>query len=144
MSSRPTMAGVTVASVPVRAVKAVVLAACCAAVVIPFVGIVSTSLASRDQVTRSGGFVLLPDRVSFAAYQAILSGGVVTRATLVSLFITVAGTALSLLTTILLAYGLSRPGSFAHRPLLMVVLFKFLRAVVRRLSSFFSGSAKAA
>lgn len=126
MSSRATIAGVTVASKPVRALKGVVLAACCAAVVVPFVGIVSTSLATREQITRDGGFVLLPDRVSFAAYQAILSGGVVTRATLVSLLVTIAGTTLSMAATILLAYGLSRPRSVAHRPLLMIVLFALL------------------
>ncbi|MEN3608535.1 carbohydrate ABC transporter permease [Plantactinospora sp. ZYX-F-223] len=126
MSNRPTIAGVTAASRPVRALKGVVLAVCCAAVVVPFLGIVSTSLATHEQITRDGGFVLVPDEVSFAAYAAILSGGVVTRATLVSLFVTVAGTALSMATTILLAYGLSRPRSVAHRPLLMVVLFALL------------------
>ncbi|MBE1489971.1 carbohydrate ABC transporter permease [Plantactinospora soyae] len=126
MSSRTTIAGVTVASKPVRALKGVILAACCAAVIVPFVGIVSTSLSTREQITRDGGFVLLPDQVSFAAYQAILSGGVVTRATLVSLFITIAGTTLSMATTILLAYGLSRPRSVAHRPVLMIVLFALL------------------
>ncbi|GAA1649020.1 carbohydrate ABC transporter permease [Saccharothrix algeriensis] len=109
-----------------RAAKGLVLALCCAAVVVPFVGIVSTSLATREEVTRSGGFVLLPGEISFAAYEAILSGGVVTRATLVSLFVTAAGTALSLVATTLLAYGLSRPGSFAHRPLLLTVLFAIL------------------
>jgi multiple sugar transport system permease protein/putative aldouronate transport system permease protein len=109
-----------------RAAKGLVLALCCAVVVVPFVGIVSTSLATREEVTRSGGFVLLPGEVSFAAYEAILSGGVVTRATLVSLFVTAAGTALSLVATTLLAYGLSRPGSFAHRPLLLTVLFAIL------------------
>jgi multiple sugar transport system permease protein/putative aldouronate transport system permease protein len=128
MSNRPTIAGVTVASRPVRALKGVILAVCCAAVVVPFLGIVSTSLATHEQITRDGGFVLVPDEVSFAAYAAILSGGVVTRATLVSLFVTVAGTALSMATTILLAYGLSRPRSMAHRPLLMIVLFALLFA----------------
>ncbi|MEO3930520.1 carbohydrate ABC transporter permease [Micromonosporaceae bacterium B7E4] len=128
MSNRPTIAGVTVASRPVRALKGVILAFCCAAVVVPFLGIVSTSLATHEQITRDGGFVLVPDKVSFAAYAAILSGGVVTRATLVSLFVTVAGTALSMATTILLAYGLSRPRSVAHRPLLMIVLFALLFA----------------
>lgn len=126
MSSRPTIAGVTVASKPVRAFKGAVLALCCAAVVVPFVGIVSTSLATHEQITREGGFVLLTDEVSFAAYGAILSGGVVTRATLVSLFVTIAGTTLSMAATILLAYGLSRPRSVAHRPLLMMVLFALL------------------
>jgi putative aldouronate transport system permease protein len=111
---------------PVRAVKGGVLLACCAVVLVPFVAVVSTSLATREQVTRSGGLVFLPDRVSFAAYQAILSGGVVTRAMLVSLFVTLGGTALSLLATALLAYGLSRSGSFGHKPFLMIVLFALL------------------
>jgi multiple sugar transport system permease protein/putative aldouronate transport system permease protein len=109
-----------------RAVKVVVLTLCCAVVVIPFIGIVSTSLADRADVTRAGGFVLLPQHVSFAAYQAILSGGVVTRAVAVSLFITTVGTFISLVCTALLGYGLSRSGSFAHRPLLMLVLLALL------------------
>ena len=45
---------------------------------------------------------------------------------LVSLFVTFGGTALSLISTALLAYGLSRLGSFGHRPLLMIVLFALL------------------
>ena len=124
--SRPTVAGVGAPTLPARAVKGVVLLLCCAAVIIPFVAIVSTSLANRQQVTRSGGLVLFPRHVSFAAYQAILSGGVVTRAAMVSVFIAVAGTTLSLVSTTLLAYGLSRSGSFAHKPFLMVVLFSLL------------------
>jgi multiple sugar transport system permease protein/putative aldouronate transport system permease protein len=113
-------------TLPVRAVKGVLLLACCAVVILPFVTIVSTSLATREQVTRSGGMVLLPDEISFAAYRAILSGGVVTRATVVSLFVTGVGTALSLASTALLAYGLSRRGSLAHKPILMIVLFALL------------------
>jgi putative aldouronate transport system permease protein len=109
-----------------RTVKAVVLLACCAAVILPFIAVISTSLATREQLTRSGGLVLLPDQVSFAAYKSILTGGVVTRAALVSVFITSVGTVLSLIGTTLLAYGLSRRVSFAHRPLLMIVLFALL------------------
>jgi putative aldouronate transport system permease protein len=126
VSARSSVPGLAAPSPATRLVKGIVLGACCALVVVPFVGIVSTSLASRQQLTRAGGFVLIPDHVSLAAYQAILSGGVVTRATVVSLSITIAGTALSLAATTLLAYGLSRSGSFAHRPLLMVVLFALL------------------
>lgn len=43
-----------------------------------------------------------------------------------------------------LAFGMALVVMVAVSVLLMVVLFKFLRAVVRRLSSFFSGSAKVA
>lgn len=118
--------GLVAATMPARVVKVVVLVICCAIVVIPFVGIVATSLATRDEVIRSGGFVMFPSRISFAAYQAILSGGVVTRATVVSLSITAVGTFLSLATTSLLSYGLSRGRSALHKPLLMLVLFALL------------------
>jgi multiple sugar transport system permease protein/putative aldouronate transport system permease protein len=111
---------------PARAAKGVVLLICCAVVILPFLSVLSTSVATREQVTRSGGLVLIPDEISFAAYDALLSGGVVTRAMLVSLFVTFGGTALSLMSTALLAYGLSRLGSFGHRPLLMIVLFALL------------------
>ena len=107
---------------PVRALKGVVLTVCCALVVVPFAGIVSTSLATREQIVRSGGFVIVPDEISFAAYRALFTGGVVPRAVAVSVLITLVGTALSLTTTTLLAYGLSRPGSLAHRPVLMLVV----------------------
>jgi multiple sugar transport system permease protein/putative aldouronate transport system permease protein len=121
-----TAPGLSPASAPARAAKGIVLLACCAVVIVPFVTVVSTSLATRDQVTRSGGLVFLPDKVSFAAYRAILSGGVVTRAVVVSLLVTAVGTALSLAATALLAYGLSRRGTFAHKPFLMIVLFALL------------------
>ncbi|MEU2250995.1 carbohydrate ABC transporter permease [Streptomyces sp. NPDC019224] len=107
-------------------VKAVVFTLVCAVVIVPFIGMISTSLASREQVTNAGGYVLWPDNPTFDAYTAIFSGGVVTRALAVSVGVTVTGTLLSLMCTALLAYSLSRPGSFAHKPLLMVVLFSLL------------------
>jgi multiple sugar transport system permease protein/putative aldouronate transport system permease protein len=126
VSSTAAIVGTKTAARPTRTAKAIILGVCCAAVIIPFIGVVSTSLANQAQVTRSGGFVLIPSHVSFAAYQAILSGGVVTRAVGVSLLITAVGTFLSLVCSALLAYGLSRTGSFGHKPLLMIVLFALL------------------
>jgi putative aldouronate transport system permease protein len=126
--SRSAVAGTTAPSPVSRGLKAVVLIAICAVVVLPFVGILSTSIASRAQITKAGGFVLLPDSASLSAYRAIFAGGVVTRALVVSVAITVIGTLLSLTCTALLAYSLSRPGSFAHKPMLMIVLFTLLFA----------------
>lgn len=126
--SRSSVAGTTAPSPVSRGLKAVVLIAICAVVVLPFVGILSTSIASRAQITKAGGFVLLPDSASLSAYRAIFAGGVVTRALVVSVAITVIGTVLSLTCTALLAYSLSRPGSFAHKPMLMIVLFTLLFA----------------
>nr|WP_199520998.1 carbohydrate ABC transporter permease [Jiangella anatolica] len=106
--------------------KAAVLVAVCLLVAFPFLVIVSTSLSSAETLDRTGGYVVFPTSLDFSAYEAILSGGIVTRAVLVSVGVTVAGTAVSLVATVLLAYGLSRRGSFAHRTLLAIVLLTFL------------------
>jgi putative aldouronate transport system permease protein len=112
----------------VRILKSVFLFFCCAAVILPFVSIVSTSIAPHDQVNRSGGLVLLPESLDFSAYAAILSGGSVLRALVLSLVITAVGTAISLACTTALAYALSRPHTLGSRPLLLVVLFSLLFA----------------
>jgi len=116
----------TAARISVGAAKAAVLLIFCAAVVVPFISIISTSLADSRQVYAAGGLVLWPERPSFDAYRAVLSGGVVSRALLVSIGVTLVGTLLSLVVTTTMAYGLSRSGSFAHKPILMLVLFALL------------------
>lgn len=105
---------------------ALILLVCCLAVVIPFVGIISTSLSTSGHLNQHGGFVLWPDGINLGAYRSVLSGGVVTRALVVSIGITVVGTILSLTVSAMMAFGLSRPGSFAHTPILMVLLFSLL------------------
>ncbi|TDV49686.1 carbohydrate ABC transporter permease [Actinophytocola oryzae] len=114
------------AALPVRVLKAMVLTFCVLVVVVPFVSIIATSLAPADQVDRSGGLVLFPEHLDFTAYAAILSGGTVARALVVSLLVTVVGTLISLAATTTLAYALSKPGALAARPILFVVLFSLL------------------
>ncbi|WP_327636606.1 carbohydrate ABC transporter permease [Kribbella sp. NBC_00482] len=111
---------------PSRVLKGVVLLVCCAFVIIPFIGVIATSIASQQHVTNSGGFVLWPDGLNLDAYKAIFNGGVVQRALLVSVVIATFGTLISLAGSTMLAYALSRPGSFGQRPILMIVLFSLL------------------
>jgi putative aldouronate transport system permease protein len=106
--------------------KPVVLALIALAVAFPLYVVVVTSLSSTEAVTRAGGLVVVPRDLTIAAYVQLLSGGVVTRALVISVLITLIGTAFSLWVTVLAAYGLSRPGSLFHRPLLFVVLLTFL------------------
>ncbi|MFF3176611.1 carbohydrate ABC transporter permease [Streptomyces sp. SID11233] len=120
--------GETPGSPPWRALKSLILLICVVLVLLPFLAIISTSLADTGQVTRAGGYVLWPDNPSWSAYSALLSGGLVSKAMLVSVGITVVGTALSLVCSIMLAYGLSRPGSFGHRPVLIMLLMTMLFA----------------
>ncbi|MCF3119795.1 carbohydrate ABC transporter permease [Streptomyces arenae] len=110
------------------AAKAVVITVICAVMILPFLTVLSTSLASREEITESGGFVLFPTDPTLEAYRTILSGGIVSRAVIVSVLITFVGTALSLLTTIALAYALSKRGVPGSKPVLLMVLFTLLFA----------------
>jgi len=103
-------------------VKAVVLAAIVLVVLFPLYTILLTSVSTQADITRSGGLVVVPGDLTLSAYRQILSGGIVTRAAVVSVVVTAVGTLLSTVVSTLAAYGLSRPGSFGHRPLLFVLL----------------------
>ncbi|MGV9310452.1 carbohydrate ABC transporter permease [Nonomuraea sp. NPDC003727] len=106
--------------------KAVTLTAIFVIAVFPFLLVLGTSLASREEIVANGGYVLIPRHPSLAAYAEILSGGVVGRAVLVSIGITIVGTLLSLATTVAMAYGLSRPSVVGSKAILMVGLLTFL------------------
>lgn len=102
--------------------KFLVLAGVVLAVVLPLWTVVLTSLSTQAETIRAGGLVLVPGDLTLNAYRQILSGGVVTRATLVSTGVTAVGTVVSTVVSVLAAYGLSRPSSLWHRPLLFVFL----------------------
>jgi putative aldouronate transport system permease protein len=115
---KPTVAG--------QAGKGTLIAMVTAAVVIPLWTILVTSLSSRQTIDRAGGLVFIPRGIDFSAYQSIFATDRVTRALWVSIMVTAGGTVLSIVLTTLAAYGLSRPGSLAHRPLLFLFLLTFL------------------
>ena len=94
-----------------------------AVVLVPLYAIALTSISTQASINIAGGLVLWPHGITFTAYSLIISGGVVGRALLVSIIITVVGTAFSMLVTILAAYGLSRAGSFGHRAILLTMMF---------------------
>ena len=95
-------------------------------VLVPMWSVLVTSLASRATITAVGGMVVIPREFDISAYVVIFSGGQVTRAVAVSLAVTFFGTVISLTLTVLAAYGLSRPGSLFHTPVLFFFLLTFL------------------
>ncbi|WP_151475765.1 carbohydrate ABC transporter permease [Streptomyces albicerus] len=109
-----------------QAAKAVALVVVVLLVCVPFLVILSTSLASPKEVVDNGGWVLWPTEPTTQAYRDIFEGGIVTHALGVSAGVTVVGTLFSLFCTVTLAYALSRPGVFGGRPVLLLVLFTFL------------------
>ncbi|MFI7694388.1 carbohydrate ABC transporter permease [Nonomuraea sp. NPDC049655] len=116
---RPTIAG--------RTLKFVVLTAITVVVLYPFGLAVGTSLMGRaESIANGGSYVLWPSHPTFEAYSLILSGGAVTRSVLISIGITLTGTALSLICTVFLGYALSRRGMLGGKPILLMVLATFL------------------
>jgi len=102
--------------------KAVILTCVVLVVLFPLYTVLLTSVSTTAETVRAGGLVTVPGELTLNAYTQILSGSVVTRAVLVSVGITAVGTLLSIVVSVLAAYGLSRPGSFGHRPILFIFL----------------------
>lgn len=91
-------------------------------VAIPMWGIVVTSLSDAKTVQEAGGLVLFPKGITFASYAQLLSGGVVAQAAWVSVIVTVTGTVIATVVSALAAYGLSKPGTALHRPILFLFI----------------------
>jgi putative aldouronate transport system permease protein len=113
-------------SLAIRLVKAVVLTLIGFIMLYPFVYVIAMSFASARSAT--AGFSLFPTEFSLAAYRTLLSGGVVAQSLKVSAGVTLVGTVLSVVFTVLMAYGLTRtkdvPGAkFILYLVLLTMLF---------------------
>ena len=117
-AEKPTVAG--------QAAKGSALTLIVLTVLVPLWVVLVTSISPREVIDEAGGLVLVPRGIDLSAYDIIFSGGQVTQALWGSVQVTVLGTALSLVVTVLAAYGLSRPGSVGHRTLLFYFLLTFL------------------
>jgi putative aldouronate transport system permease protein len=109
-----------------KAAKAVFLTVIVLVVVFPLWCVVVTSLSSRQAINDAGGMVVVPRGFDPSAYIVIFERGQVAQAVWISVLLTAMGTAFSLTLTVLAAYGLSRPGSLGHKPLLFLFLLTFL------------------
>jgi multiple sugar transport system permease protein/putative aldouronate transport system permease protein len=105
-----------------QAGKAVTLTVVLAVVLVPLYSIVLTSLSNQRSVNIAGGMVLVPHGLTTAAYRQIFSNQLIIHSLLVSLAMTVVGTAVSMVVSVLCAYGLSRPGTFGHRTILLTLV----------------------
>ncbi|MDP4501945.1 carbohydrate ABC transporter permease [Nonomuraea turcica] len=110
----PTLAG--------QSGKGVTLGGVLLIVLVPLWIVVLTSLSTKGAINRAGGLVIWPDGITFEAYEEMLKGPTVRTALLVSLGITIIGTAISMVVSVLCAYGLSRSGSFGHRFILVLLI----------------------
>jgi putative aldouronate transport system permease protein len=96
------------------------------ATVFPLYYVVVMSVTPLEEVIRQGGFVMVPSQISFEAYEHIFSSKRIPRAFLVTVFITVTGTALNLLFTTMLAYPLAKKFIPGRNVVLFMVVFTML------------------
>jgi multiple sugar transport system permease protein/putative aldouronate transport system permease protein len=93
-----------------------------ALIVVPLYSVVLTSLSDQASINLAGGMVMVPHNLTLESYRQIFGNDLILHSVIVSTLVTVIGTALSMLVTILCAYGLSRRGSFGHRGILLFLV----------------------
>ena len=91
----------------------------------PFVYVIAVSFSSYRDVVGSG-LILFPQHPTLEAYTVIFTGGIVTHALVVSTAVTLIGTLASMVLTVTMAYGLSRPSVPGSNLVLALVLFTLL------------------
>jgi len=96
------------------------------AAVFPLLFVISASLTPYSEILRNGGYVIIPQGFTLEAYSQLLSDPAIPRALLVTLFITVVGTAVNMVLTTFLAYPLSRKELPGRKFFTLAVLFTML------------------
>ncbi|MFC3800279.1 carbohydrate ABC transporter permease [Cohnella sp. GCM10012308] len=104
----------------------IVLAFAALAAVFPLLYVFSVSLTPYAEVVKNGGFVLLPKHITLSAYKGLFQQTGLPQAFGVNVFITVAGTFVNMLLTVLMAYPLSRKKLKGRSFLLLLVVFTML------------------
>lgn len=92
----------------------------------PLMYVVAVSLTPYSEVLRNGGFVVIPRETTLDGYKMFFENGRMNSAYGVTIFITVVGTALNIVLTLLLAYPLSKRELPGSRVVMFYVLFSML------------------
>lgn len=93
--------------------------------IIPVLNVVGTSFATPAEVMVRN-FILIPRTFSISAYTYVFSTPTIFRAVGISIFVTIVGTAVSMLFTSLMAYGLSRTYLPGRNYINFLVMFTML------------------
>jgi putative aldouronate transport system permease protein len=93
--------------------------------VLPFLYIILVSLTPAAELTRRE-FLFIPHSLSLQAYRYIFSTPVVYSSLLVSVFVTVTGTAINIFMACLMAYPLAHHGLMGRKTVMLMVTFTLL------------------
>lgn len=101
------------------------LAAAAVITIIPFLYLIAGSFTTSEELLRKG-FVLFPTKFSLDAYRYIFSTATIVKGLSVTIFITLTGTLINLVFTVLMAYALARKDLDGRRPVMLMVVFSML------------------
>jgi putative aldouronate transport system permease protein len=96
------------------------------ATLFPLYYVFVVSFTDPTEYLQKHGFVLFPAKWSLDSYRYLLSTSMFKNATLISVFLATVGTAMSLITTAALAYGLSRKRLMGRRIIMLMILITLL------------------
>ncbi|MFS0726703.1 carbohydrate ABC transporter permease [Paenibacillus sp. 1P07SE] len=94
--------------------------------IVPLLYVLSVSLTPYGEVLRNGGFVLFPQSFTLEAYRFLYEESTIGRSFGVTAFITVVGTAINMILSVLLAYPLSRKALRFRSAFLLFVIFTMI------------------
>lgn len=109
-----------------RLINYIFLALLGAGSVIPFMFVISVSITPLSEVMRHGGFMLFPTDITFTAYTEVFTKSTIPRALSNTLFVTSAGTFLSLIFSAVMGFGLAKKGVPGRKIYLFFVVFTML------------------
>ena len=104
----------------------IILGLCALLCLFPLMYVVSVSLTPYAEVLRNGGFVVIPKKITLDGYRMFIDNGTMLSAYSVTIFITVVGTALNIVLTLLLAFPLSKRDLPLTKPVMLYTLFTML------------------
>ncbi len=104
----------------------IILGICALLCLFPLMYVVSVSLTPYAEVLRNGGFVVIPKKITLDGYRMFIDNGTMLSAYSVTIFITVVGTALNIVLTLLLAFPLSKRDLPFTKPVMLYTLFTML------------------
>lgn len=94
--------------------------------IIPLLYVFSVSLTPFAEVLKSGGFIIIPQHITFDAYKEIFRQASIMRSFWITIELTVIGTSINMVLTILLAYPLSRKNLPGRSFFLLFIVFTML------------------
>lgn len=93
----------------------------CIVTLYPFWYVVVISMSSAEGIAKAGGFMIWPKGFTLDAYKAVLSSKEIFIGFRNSMFYVIAGTMISIVLTILLAYPLSKRGLWGRKPFMILI-----------------------